>query len=78
MYEKNAGSAESLMFFDSQGGSVPSPLPGARERHWARSSDGAALQVAFDREGTGSTTPAAAGQGFYVLDFATAMRRKGP
>ena len=71
MYEKNAGSAESLMFFDSQGGSVPSPLPGARNGNWARSSDGAALQVAFDREGTGSTTPAAAGQGFYVLDFAT-------
>ncbi len=70
LYEKGDGDTTSIAFFDSQGGPVPSPLLGTRNGSWARSSDGATLLVAFDREDPGSADPGASGLGFYLLDFA--------
>jgi lysophospholipase L1-like esterase len=71
LYEKGDGGAPSLAFFDSEGGPVPSPLAGARNGAWARSSDGDSLLVAFDREDGSPSGQGSAGLGFYLLDFVT-------
>jgi lysophospholipase L1-like esterase len=71
LYEKGGGDAPSLVFFDSAGGPVPSPLAGARNGAWARSSDGDSLLVAFDREDGSPSGQGSAGLGFYLLDFVT-------
>lgn len=66
LFETRDGDRTSLTFFDSVGGQVPQPLPNACNGSWVVAAGGAALQVAFDREGEASSVG-----GFYLLDVAT-------